>query len=124
VDASLNLSYELLDDERQRLWRLLAVFPGSFDGKAATAIWELDSEATQDGLDELVRISLVDLEEKEARYRLHDLARSFAEKCLTADEREAGQGRLSEYFLEVLWAANDLYLRGGESIAHALREFD
>ena len=64
VDASLNLSYELLDEERQRLWCLLAVFPGSFDGKAAAAVWELDPEAAQDGLDELVRISLVDLEER------------------------------------------------------------
>jgi tetratricopeptide (TPR) repeat protein len=124
VDASLNLSYELLDEERRRLWRLLAVFPGSFDGKAAAAVWELDPEAAEDRLDELVRISLVDLEEQEVRHRLHDLARSFAEKCLEAAEREIGQRRLSEHFLRALGDADDLYLQGGDSIPVALKTFD
>ena len=124
VDASLNLSYELLDEERRRLWRLLAVFPGSFEGQAAAAVWALDQEGSQDGLDELVRISLVDLEEEEVRYRLHDLARSFAEKLLESAESEAGQRRLAEHFLGVLDAAQTLYLQGGESILLALRTFD
>lgn len=38
LDASLQLSYELLTEEQQRLWRQLAVFPGSFDASAASAV--------------------------------------------------------------------------------------
>lgn len=124
VDASLNLSYDLLDEERRHLWRLLAVFPGTFAGMAAAAVWGLDPEASQGALEELVRRSLVEWEEKERRYRLHDLARSFAGKCLEAAEREVGERRLSEHFLRVLGSADNLYLQGGASIQVALKTFD
>jgi tetratricopeptide (TPR) repeat protein len=39
VDASLGLSYDLLSEERRKLWRALAVFPGEFDAPAAAAVW-------------------------------------------------------------------------------------
>ena len=42
VEASLKTSYDLLTEEQRRLWRLLAVFPETFDAKAAAAVWELD----------------------------------------------------------------------------------
>lgn len=35
AEASLRLSYDLLDDRLQELWRRLAVFPESFDASAA-----------------------------------------------------------------------------------------
>jgi tetratricopeptide (TPR) repeat protein len=124
VDASLNLSYELLDKERQRLWRSLAVFPGTFGGTAAAAVWDLAPDSAQDALGELVRRSLVEWKEKEERYRLHDLARAFAADRLEAGEREAGQRRLAKHFLEVLRAADALYIQGGASIQAALRLFD
>jgi hypothetical protein len=37
VEASLDLSYQLLDPEMQRLWRMLAIFPGTFYWVAAGA---------------------------------------------------------------------------------------
>jgi tetratricopeptide (TPR) repeat protein len=124
VDVSLNLSYDLLDKEQRRLWRLLAVFPSTFDVSAAAAIWELESEGAQSLLEELVRSSLVEWEKTEERYRLHDLARDFAKKCLKAAEREAGQRRISKHFLGVLDAARIMYLQGGDSIQIALRTLD
>src|SRR5262249_3132032 len=39
IEASLNLSYELLGNELQERWRALAVFPETFDEAAAAAIW-------------------------------------------------------------------------------------
>jgi tetratricopeptide (TPR) repeat protein len=124
VEASLNLSYEFLDEERRQLWRILAVFPGSFDGSAAAAVWELTPDYSQDVLGELVRSSLVEWEEKEKRYHLHDLSRVFADGRLEASEREACQRRHAEHFLRVLGAVNTLFLQGGTSIHLALKVFD
>jgi hypothetical protein len=39
VDAALAASYGLLGAGLRRLWRLLAVFPGTFDAAAAFAVW-------------------------------------------------------------------------------------
>lgn len=124
VEASLLLSYELLSDELKQFWRVLAVFPGTFSASAAAALWELELDPASDVLGELVRCSLVEWEEKDQRYRLHDLARSFAERQLAETERETAQRRHAEYFLEFLGAANRLYLKGGESLGEALRLFD
>ncbi len=124
VEASLLLSYELLSDDLKRCWRVLAVFPGTFAAPTAAALWELKLDAASDVLSELVRCSLVEWEEKEERYRLHELARGFAERRLEEAERETAQRRHAEIYLEVLRAARDLYLKGGESIGPALRLFD
>jgi tetratricopeptide (TPR) repeat protein len=124
VEAALDLSYQLLDEELRRFWRLLAVFPSTFDGSAAAAVWEVELEVAQRRLEELVRISLVDWEEKEGRYRLHDLSRSFANAHINPAEREAGQWRFTQHFLEVLRAVDNLYLKGGACILIALKLFD
>jgi tetratricopeptide (TPR) repeat protein len=124
VDASLHLSFELLADESQRLWRLLALFPGSFDGEAAAAVWGLTPDSAHDVLGELVRSSLVEWEEKENRYRLHDLSRAFADGRLETFERQTSGGRLAEHFLGVLRAADELYLKGGTSLQLAFKMFD
>src|SRR3954471_6283819 len=87
VEASLQTSYDLLPERRQLLWRLLAVFPETFELEAAAAVWDLEGDDASVDLGELVRCSLVDWEEKEGRYRLHDLAREFARQEITAAER-------------------------------------
>ncbi len=124
VEASLTVSYELLNEDRRCLWRLLAVFPGTFDPPAAAAIWELEIDPASEALGDLVRSSLVEWEEKDTRYRLHDLARSFADRQLAETEREVVKRRHAEYFLELLRSANDLYEQGGESLGLGLRLFD
>ncbi len=124
VDVALNLSYELLNAEQQRLWRMLAVFPGTFDAKAAIAVWELEIDLAKDALWDLVRCSLVEWEEKEERYRLHDLARQLADRKIEAAERNTAQRRHAEHYLEVLWEADQLYEEGGENVLLALRLFD
>ncbi|MGB8509465.1 MAG: DUF4062 domain-containing protein, partial [Pyrinomonadaceae bacterium] len=54
VEASLALSYELLNPATQKLWRALSVFPDTFDTAAAAAVWEMDADAALDTLGELV----------------------------------------------------------------------
>ncbi|MEW6736628.1 MAG: NB-ARC domain-containing protein [Acidobacteriota bacterium] len=50
VDASISLSYQLLSDELQQYWRALAVFPDTFDLKAAMAVWAMEEDGALDRL--------------------------------------------------------------------------
>ena len=60
AEASLQLSYDLLTAELQKLWRTLTVFPETFDRAAATAVWAMEADPAQDALSELVKFSLLD----------------------------------------------------------------
>ncbi len=124
VDASLSLSYDLLTPELQRLWRVLAVFPATFDLPAATAVWGVEADAAQDALDELVRYSLVEWSEKASRCSLHDLVRLYATSCLADDEQNEAKHRHAMHYASVLHAANNLYLQGSENILRGLALFD
>jgi tetratricopeptide (TPR) repeat protein len=116
IDASLSLSYDLLGTERQRLWRTLAVFPATFDRAAAAAVWGLEQDPAQDALSELVAYSLVEWDEAAARYRLHDLARLYADARLDEAERATGQRNHAMYYEAVARAADELYLQGGQAL--------
>lgn len=128
MDASLSLSYDLLSPEMQTLWCQLAVFPSDFDLVAAAAVWALDDVPAQDAMSELVRYSLVEYRDtsgsEQGRYHLHDLARLFADSRMDADERNNAQYRHAVYYVTVLGAARDLYLKGGTALMQGLALFD
>ena len=128
VDASFTLSYELLTPELQRLWCMLSVFPADFDLDGASAVWEMEKEPSEDALSELGKWSLVDFlpsaTGEGGRYRLHDLARFFADSRLEADARELAQQRHAMHYQELLWKANELFLQGGDSLSVGLLKFD
>ncbi len=84
IDASLSLSYELLSEDLRERWRWLAVFPDTYAVYAAAAVWEVEVDQAQDTLGELIAASLVEWNETSDRYRLHDLARLFADEKLNA----------------------------------------
>ena len=87
VDSSLALSYRFLGtDKLRRCFRLLAVFPTSFDRSAAGCILRLDPESAQKTLALLVRHSVVGYDRNASRYRLHDLVRLFAGARLSQKE--------------------------------------
>lgn len=124
VEASLSLSYELLSPEMQERWRILAVFPDTFDTAAAAAVWEIDVNAAQDALSELVKYSLLEWDEASARYRLHDLVRLFAAARLSEAERDKGQRQHTAHYLSVIREAKELYIQGGEALNRGLVLFD
>lgn len=130
VDATFAISYDLLDEAQRQRWRQLAVFPSTFDGRAAAAVWGTDpndggmlEEATND-LDELWDFNLVEWNESTKRFRLHDLARLFADARLTDVERDAAQQSHAVHYLMVLAAADQLYQQGNEGILLGLVLFD
>jgi tetratricopeptide (TPR) repeat protein len=124
IDASLSLSYELLSEALRERWRWLAVFPDTFASDAAAAVWEVEVDQAQDILGELMATSLVEWNETSGRYRLHDLARLFADAKLSAEERAVGQKRFATHYKVVLATADDLYKKGGESLLHGLALLD
>lgn len=96
IEASLRLSYDLLPGELAGRWRTLSVFPAGFDAPAAATVWELEPEPADTALGELVRRSLVDGED--GRYRLHDLARVFADSRCSEEERTGAKRRAIEHY--------------------------
>lgn len=124
IEASLNLSYELLSEELQKWWRLLAVFPDTFEETAAAAVWNLEVDKAQDMLGELIAASMVEWNESARRYRLHDLARLFADSCLGTDERGGGKRVHATHYQTVLATANDLYFKGGGTVRGGSALFD
>ncbi|MGB8005795.1 MAG: tetratricopeptide repeat protein, partial [Terriglobales bacterium] len=128
VDASITLSYNLLDAETQKRWRMLSVFPDTFDAPAAASVWEMETDAAADEakstLSRLVQFSMLEWEEPTSRYRLHDLMRDFARQRLAPDESNSVARRHSAHYLAVLRSANDFYREGGQSIMRGLVLYD
>jgi tetratricopeptide (TPR) repeat protein len=121
VEASLQLSYDLLTPELKQTFSQLSVFPASFDTTAEEAVCE-DTDHLR--LSELVRLSLVQYDETTRRYQLHDLVRLFADKQLNDQERSTTQYKHAEHYLNVLQNADQLYLKGNENITRGLALFD
>jgi tetratricopeptide (TPR) repeat protein len=121
VEASLQLSYDLLTPELKQTFSQLSVFPASFDAPAEEAVCE-DTDHLR--LSELVRLSLVQYDETTLRYQLHDLVRLFVDKQLNDQERATSQYRHAEHYKNVLNTADELYTQGNENIIHGLALFD
>lgn len=128
IEASFSLSYELLSDTRRRQWCRLSVFPGDFDRKGATAVLKVQPELSSEVMNDLVKWSLVDFiypeSSESGRYKLHDLARVFAELHLTPDELIDAHQRHASYYIKVLSDAAELYREGGENVLAGLDIFD
>ncbi len=124
VEASFSLSYELLSEELQRRWCMLAIFSTDFDAPAAATVWQTDVDAAKDSLAEFEEYSLLNWEEATRRYTLHDLARDFADTRLSATQREQAGSLHAAHYLQILSTAGDLFLKGGEAIAEGLSLFD
>ncbi len=124
VEASLNLSYALLSEELQEAWCALAVFPDTFHPVATATVWAIEKDLAQDRLDELMRYSLVDWNESTKRARLHDLARLFANKHLSAAARLDSQRRHAGYYQKISAGADWLYRQGREQLMQGLTLFD
>jgi hypothetical protein len=87
VEASFDLSYELLNNEARESWRKLAVFPADFDLEAMQTIWEKEDGKEIHSI--LVKKHLIEFNQETKRSRLHDLARAYANKKVKIPPPEA-----------------------------------
>jgi predicted ATPase len=84
---ALNWSYDLLHDDERTLLNHCSVFAGGFDDAAAAhLVSEPDRYRVLDGLESLVRKSLVSVDQRRghARYGMLETIRQFAEEQLAA----------------------------------------
>lgn len=112
VEVSINLSYRGLTADQQRVFRLLALHPGSdVNSYAAAALIGIDLPRAHRLLDQLTAASLVQRPASD-RYRFHDLINTFA-TARTHDEdpasaRRAALARLSNHYLHTACLAIDM----------------
>ncbi|TAK92732.1 MAG: tetratricopeptide repeat protein, partial [Verrucomicrobia bacterium] len=145
VDATFQLSFDLLSEDLRRRWTLLAVFSASFDLLAALTVWGnspvIDSsgsisesewerqwknahDSARDVMLGLMNASLVEYNESNGRFRLHDLVRQFCDGKLNDAERTTARLRHARYYCSVSSAADSLYLQGKENMLRGLELFD
>jgi tetratricopeptide (TPR) repeat protein/transcriptional regulator with XRE-family HTH domain len=109
VAAAFGLSYQVLDDGQQRLFRRLGLHPGpDIDAYAAAALDGCSVAAARRRLEALYDQHLI-TELARGRYRFHDLIREHARTLATADHpaaRDAAATRLLDYYLYTARAAS------------------
>jgi tetratricopeptide (TPR) repeat protein len=112
LGRAVQWSFDLLDDGERALLNRCSVFADGFDLAAAVAVSNcLDEYSVLDGLDSLVRKSLVtaDLVDGHVRYGMLETIRQFAsEQVAVADTADDLRDRHSRYFADqvvVQWTA-------------------
>ena len=139
VEAVFQVSYEILTEELQRSWRLLAVFPSSFDIPAAAAVvgnfnfsrhgsseggLPNETASARDAMQALVNVSLLEWNETDGRFHLHGLVREFLIKKLSIKERADVNLKHAQHYLSVGQSAEALYKVWGLEAKEGLALFD
>jgi tetratricopeptide (TPR) repeat protein/transcriptional regulator with XRE-family HTH domain len=115
VAAAFDLSYEYLASDQQRLFRRLALHPGTeFDSYAAAALDGIDLAAARRGLEGLYDQYLL-TESAPGRYRMHDLIREhaqvLADRLDPDDDQDQAIARLLDYYQHTAAIADALSAR-------------
>ena len=101
LEATIDWSYDLLDEDEKRLFRLLGVFAGSFGLAAVAAVAEVGPAAAADLVESLYGKSLVVSADGEGRFRLLETLKAYAEdRLVDAGEADAVRERHARHFLE------------------------
>jgi DNA-binding SARP family transcriptional activator/tetratricopeptide (TPR) repeat protein len=111
IRAVFSCSYDTLDEDAARLFRLLALHPGAdIEAPAAASLAGVHPHRARILLAELTRANLA-IEDRLDRYVLHDLLRAYAAERShdidTADDRRIATLRLLDYYLH---SAHSAYL--------------
>ena len=113
LEASIDWSYELLNETQRILFHRLAIFAGGFTLEAAERVCSadpIDELAVLDVLSQLVDRSLVQMDEfdDETRYRFLETVRVYARQKLAGSKDSADiRGRHLQYFVEFVERAEE-----------------
>jgi predicted ATPase len=112
LQATIDWSYNLLDDDEQRVFRALGVFVGSFDLSAAAAVCEVSLADATDHVESLLARSLVAKSDGEnSRFRLLETIKAYAEDRLAdADELEPTRDRHIVHFTKLVEATTPFHI--------------
>ncbi|MFI9341449.1 BTAD domain-containing putative transcriptional regulator [Streptomyces sp. NPDC052773] len=123
VKATFELGYGQLEPAQARAFRLLGLADGpDISLAAAAAVLDLPVEETEDLLESLVDMSLLE-SAAPGRYRYHDLVRLYARACAERDEqppseREAALSRLLDFYLSTVAAVYLIERPGDRLVEH------
>jgi DNA-binding SARP family transcriptional activator/tetratricopeptide (TPR) repeat protein len=116
VESVFALSYQALDPERRRLFRLLGIHPGhDVTAQSVAALAKREPSTVEVALESLLDEHLV-LQAVPGRYHLHDLVRAYAERLC---EREDSAAQRKAALQRVL----DWYVRGTAAATRLARRF-
>jgi tetratricopeptide (TPR) repeat protein len=124
LQAAFALSCRQLQEEEQKRWRALGIFTSPFAADAAAALWGVGEMGAANTLGLLMRYSLLDYNETTARYDLHDLLADYGRGQMGAGEEREARIRHASHFMQVMQAANEMYLSGNDKLLPGLRLFD
>ncbi len=118
VDASFDLSYNLLTPDLRDKWSMLSIFPADFDRAGGAAVWDADLEQAVDDLGELVRWSLVNFYPSATLPKAVSITLIWP-VCLLIlilipEPESTDNCVMPQYYKDLLFAADDLYLEGGK----------
>ncbi|MFI9269904.1 tetratricopeptide repeat protein [Kitasatospora sp. NPDC052896] len=121
VRAAFDLSYQRLDGEHARMFRLLPLNPGpDVSSESAARLADTDLFQAEELLQDLARAHLIAPGRTWGRWRLHDLVRLYADQHghtrADTDQRDAAQGRLRDHYRSTTQAA-DTYLEAQPAAA-------
>jgi DNA-binding SARP family transcriptional activator/tetratricopeptide (TPR) repeat protein/DNA-binding XRE family transcriptional regulator len=108
--AVFDLSYQALDAQQQRVFRLLGLHPGQeFTAESVAALVDLPTDAARQVLDRLADEHLA-IAVTGDRYRLHDLLHDYTVQIAGTEEpgpaRAAAITRVLDYFLHIAATAS------------------
>jgi DNA-binding SARP family transcriptional activator/tetratricopeptide (TPR) repeat protein len=108
VQTVFSWSYHAVSPDAARMYRLLALHPGShISAAAAASLAGLPTHRSHILLDELFRANLIN-EHLPGRYVFHDLLRAHAAELVTGDEAQAAETRLAQHYLHSARSATTL----------------
>lgn len=117
---TLAWSYELLDDEEQRLFRRLSVFVGGCTLQAVESLYAHENEYfVLNGVTSLIDKSLLqqtEQEEEEPRWRMLETVREYGQDMLAADDEKVYIQRAHAFYYLSLAEQAEIEISGAQQV--------
>ncbi len=124
LDASIQLSCEMIGPAERERFADLSVFSGSFTAEMAASACGIHQTQIEDAMEELARFSLLRREGVSDRFSYHDMVRTYAATRLVDDRAMQVSRRHSAWFAAFIARLESDYLKLGNHAIEAMRALD